>query len=287
MRQLKISKSITNRDSYTIDKYLSDISKIDILTTEEEAELARRIKSGDDNALFKLTQANLRFVVSVAKQYQNQGLSLSDLINEGNVGLMKAAKRFDETKGFKFISYAVWWIRQSILHAIVEYSRMVRLPFNKLNSYNKVNDAYVTFLQKYEREPTHEELAEILEMKTKDIANMLRGGLRHLSMDAPIGEEEGSISMIDLMADENFKSPDFELLEESLRDELKMGMKLLSPREREILSSFYGLDGEKAKNLDEIAHIFGLTRERVRQLRDRALRRLRRSINKTQLITYL
>jgi len=169
----------------------------------------------------------------------------------------------------------------------VEYSRMVRLPFNKLNSYNKVNDAYVTFLQKYEREPTHEELAEILEMKTKDIANMLRGGLRHLSMDAPIGEEEGSISMIDLMADENFKSPDFELLEESLRDELKMGMKLLSPREREILSSFYGLDGEKAKNLDEIAHIFGLTRERVRQLRDRALRRLRRSINKTQLITYL
>ncbi|HRX28185.1 MAG TPA: RNA polymerase sigma factor RpoD/SigA [Saprospiraceae bacterium] len=287
MRQLKISKSITNRDSYTIDKYLSDISKIDILTTEEEAELARRIKSGDDNALFKLTQANLRFVVSVAKQYQNQGLSLSDLINEGNVGLMKAAKRFDETKGFKFISYAVWWIRQSILHAIVEYSRMVRLPFNKLNSYNKVNDAYVTFLQKYEREPTHEELAEILEMKTKDIANMLRGGLRHLSMDAPIGEEEGSISMIDLMADENFKSPDFDLLEESLRDELKMGMKLLSPREREILSSFYGLDGEKAKNLDEIAHIFGLTRERVRQLRDRALRRLRRSINKTQLITYL
>jgi RNA polymerase primary sigma factor len=287
MRQLKISKNITTRDSVSLDKYLNDIGKIDILTAEQETELAQRIKQGDQEALAILTKSNLRFVVSVAKQYQNQGLSLSDLINEGNVGLMKAAKRFDETRGFKFISYAVWWIRQSILHAIVEYSRMVRLPFNKLNSYNKVNETYMSFLQEFEREPTMEELADILGMKPKDVANMLRGGARHLSVDAPVGSEEGSISMLDLMTDEEIETPDFGLMEESLQEELKFGLQTLSPREQQILCSYYGLNNNKALNLEEIGDLYGLTRERVRQIKDRALRRLRKSVNRTQLKSYL
>ncbi len=287
MRQLKITKQITKRDSVSLDKYLGDISKIDILTAEQEAELAKRIRSGDEAALAELTQANLRFVVSVAKQYQNQGLSLSDLINEGNVGLMKAARRFDETKGFKFISYAVWWIRQSILQAIVEYSRMVRLPFNKLNSYKKVNEAFVSFMQEFEREPTLEELSEILDMKPQDISNMLRGGARHLSVDAPVGNEEGSVSMVDLMTDDDLEGPDFNLIEESLKNELTLGMQMLSPREKQILNSYYGLNGYKATNLEDIGDMYGLTRERVRQIRDRALRRLRKSVNRTQLKSYL
>lgn len=287
MRQLKISKNITKRDSVSLDKYLNDIGKIDILTSEEEANLARRIKKGDQEALSILTKSNLRFVVSVAKQYQNQGLSLSDLINEGNVGLMKAANRFDETRGFKFISYAVWWIRQSILQAIVEYSRMVRLPFNKLNSYNKVNETYMSFLQEFEREPTMEELGDLLEMKPKDVANMLRGGARHLSVDAPIGNEEGSISMLDMMTDEDIESPDFLLMEESLQEELTFGLKSLSPREQQIVCSYYGLNGTKAMNLEEIGYLYGLTRERVRQIKDRAIRRLRKSVNRSQLKSYL
>ncbi|MBT8191550.1 MAG: RNA polymerase sigma factor RpoD/SigA [Saprospiraceae bacterium] len=287
MRQLKITNKITSRESLALDKYLNDISKIEMLTPEEEADLARRIRSGDEGALERMTQANLRFVVSVAKQYQNQGLSLSDLINEGNVGLMKAARRFDETKGFKFISYAVWWIRQSILQSIVEYSRMVRLPLNKVSSYSKVNEAYVSFVQEFEREPTHEELSELLEMKISDIVNVLQGGGRHLSMDAPIGGEEGEATMLDLFTPSDQKSPDLRLMEESLKNEVKYGLSLLSSREIEVLSAYYGLNGHKSLTLEEIGELYGLTRERVRQIKERALRRLRKSVNKNALKSYL
>lgn len=287
MRQLKITNKITSRESLALDKYLNDISKIEMLTPEEEADLARRIRSGDEGALERMTQANLRFVVSVAKQYQNQGLSLSDLINEGNVGLMKAAKRFDETKGFKFISYAVWWIRQSILQSIVEYSRMVRLPLNKVSSYSKVNEAYVSFVQEFEREPTHEELSELLDMKISDIVNVMQGGGRHLSMDAPIGGEEGEATMLDLFTPKDQKSPDLNLMEQSLRDEVRYGLSLLSSREIEVLSAYYGLNGHKSLTLEEIGELYGLTRERVRQIKERALRRLRKSVNKNALKSYL
>ena len=286
MRQLKITNKITTRESVSLDKYLNDISKIDMLAAEDEAELARRIRSGDKAALERLTKANLRFVVSVAKQYQNQGLSLSDLINEGNVGLMKAAKRFDETKGFKFISYAVWWIRQSILQAIVEYSRIVRLPLNKVGSYNKVNEAYLSFVQEFEREPTHEELAELLNMTPKEISNMLQGGGRHLSFDAPVGGEEGDATMLDLMIFDD-DSPDLKLMAQSLKDEVKHGLSILSPREIEVLSTYYGLNGNKSLTLEEIGELFGLTRERVRQIKERAIRRLRKSVNRNALKSYL
>jgi RNA polymerase primary sigma factor len=287
MRQLKITNKITTRESMALDKYLNDISKITMLLPEEEAELARKIREGDRKALERMTQANLRFVVSVAKQYQNQGMSLSDLINEGNVGLMKAAKRFDETKGFKFISYAVWWIRQSILQSIVENSRLVRLPLNKVSSYSKVNEAYVTFSQEFERNPTHEELAEMLDMKTKDIANVMNGGGRHISMDAPIGGEEGESTMLDLFATDNEAAPDLALMEESLTKEVSFGLSLLGHREIEVLSSYYGLNGHKSLTLEEIGELYGLTRERVRQIKERALRRLRKSVNKNALKSYL
>ena len=287
MRQLKITNKITTRESLALDKYLNDIGKIDMLNADEEAELARRIRAGDEAALERLTKANLRFVVSVAKQYQNQGLSLSDLINEGNVGLMKAAKRFDETKGFKFISYAVWWIRQSILQAIVEYSRIVRLPLNKVGSYNKVNEAYLSFVQEFEREPTHEELAELLDMKPKEVANMLKGGGRHLSVDAPLSGEEGDSTMLDVISTEQDMSPDLSLMEQSLKDEVKQGLSILSPREVEVLSSYYGLNGHKSLTLEEIGELYGLTRERVRQIKERAIRRLRKSYNRNALKSYL
>ncbi len=287
MRQLKITNKITSRESVALDKYLNDISKIEMLTGDDEANLAKRIREGDQDALERMTQANLRFVVSVAKQYQNQGLSLSDLINEGNVGLMKAAKRFDETKGFKFISYAVWWIRQSILHAIVEYSRMVRLPLNKVSSYNKINEAYVSFTQEFEREPTHEELADLLDIKVKDISNMLSGGGRHLSVDAPIGGDEGDSTMLDLMSPDDQAMPDLKLMNESLKNEVASGLSLLSPREVEVLSSYYGLNGHKSLTLEEIGELYGLTRERVRQIKERALRRMRKSVNKNALKSYL
>jgi RNA polymerase primary sigma factor len=270
-----------------LDKYLNDISKIDLLTPEEEASLARRIREGDEEALEKMTKANLRFVVSVAKQYQNQGLSLSDLINEGNVGLMKAAKRFDETKGFKFISYAVWWIRQSILSAIVEYSRMVRLPLSKVGAYNKVNEAFTSFVQEFEREPTHEELAELLDISPKEVANMLRGGNKHLSMDAPMSSEEGSSTMLDVFTLGDEDSPDIKLMEESLKREVFNGLSILSPREIEVLSAYYGLNGHSSSNLEEIGELYGLTRERVRQIKERALRRLRKSVNRNALKSYL
>lgn len=287
MRQLKITNKITSRESLALDKYLTDISKIDMLTVDDEADLARKIKEGDKEALNRLTQANLRFVVSVAKQYQNQGLSLSDLINEGNVGLMKAAKRFDETRGFKFISYAVWWIRQSILQAIVEFSRMVRLPLNKAGSYSKINEAFVTFTQENEREPTHEELADILEMKESEISRMLLGGGRHTSMDAPVGGEEGDASMIDLFIEKDAKMPDLKLMEQSLQEEVRSGLSILSPRELEVLNAYFGLNGHKSMNLEEIGELYGLTRERVRQIKERAIRRMRKSVNRNALKSYL
>lgn len=287
MRQLKITNKITSRESVALDKYLNDIGKIPLLGADDEAELARRIREGDQDALDLLTQSNLRFVVSVAKQYQNQGLSLSDLINEGNVGLMKAARRFDETKGFKFISYAVWWIRQSILQAIVEHSRIVRLPLNKVGSYNKINKAMSSFVQEFEREPTHEELAAILEVSPKEIANMLKSGGRHVSVDAPLSGEDGDATMLDTISSGNDMSPDEELMEESLRGEVQQSLSILSPREMEVLSSYYGLNGHQALTLEEIGDLYDLTRERVRQIKERAIRRLRKSYNRNNLRSYL
>ncbi|HMQ06227.1 MAG TPA: RNA polymerase sigma factor RpoD/SigA [Saprospiraceae bacterium] len=287
MKQLKISNRITSRESISLEKYLNDISKIDLLTPEDEADLAQRIRAGDQEALEKMTKANLRFVVSVAKQYQNHGLSLADLINEGNVGLMKAAKRFDETKGFKFISYAVWWIRQSILSAIVEYSRMVRLPLSKVNAYNKVNEAFTSFVQEFEREPTIEELSELLAIPSKEISMMLRGGSKHLSMDAPMTSEEGSSTMMEVFALDDEAGPDIKLMEESLRTEVTEGLSTLSPREIDVVTAYYGLNGHAAMNLEEIGDYYGLTRERVRQIKERALRRLRKSVHRNSLKSYL
>lgn len=288
MRQLKITNKITNRESLALDKYLNDISKIPLLNAEDEAGLARRIKAGDKDALETLTKSNLRFVVSVAKQYQNQGLSLSDLINEGNLGLMKAARRFDETKGFKFISYAVWWIRQSILQAIVEYSRLVRLPLNKVGQYNKVSEAITYFVQEFEREPSHEELADMLEMNVRDVNTILKGSVRHLSVDAPIGDDDDSSTLLDMMSmDDQQLGPDLKLMEESLQREVSSGLSLLSPREVDVLVAYYGLNGQSAKHLEEIGEMYGLTRERVRQIKERALRRLRRSYNRNALRSYL
>lgn len=286
MRQLKISNKITTRESLALEKYLSDIGKIPMLSAEEEADLARRVKEGDTEALDHLTRANLRFVVSVAKQYQNQGLSLSDLINEGNVGLMKAAKRFDETKGFKFISYAVWWIRQSILQGIVEHSRIVRLPLNKLGSYNKVNQAFISFMQEFEREPTNEELAEILDISPKEIASTLKGS-RHVSFDAPVGGEESDYTMLDVIATGDEMSPDNELLDDSLKAEVQQSLSILSPREIQVLSDYFGLNEKKALTLEEIGEKYDLTRERVRQIKERAIRRLRKSYNRNDLRSYL
>ena len=286
MRQLKITKRITVRESVALDKYLNDISKIDLLTGNREAELAVLIRGGSQEALEELTSANLRFVVSVAKQYQNQGLSLPDLINEGNVGLLKAAKRFDETKGFKFISYAVWWIRQSILAAIVEYSRLVRLPINKVNTYNKLNAAVTNFNQEFEREPSEDELADLLDLKVEEVAKMMAGGRRHLSTDAPVADDSEA-TMLDLFVDDEDGRPDMSLMDESLQKEIAMGLAQLSPREVEVLSSCYGLNGKTSATLEEIGDMYGLTRERVRQIRERAIRRLRKSVNKNALKSYL
>lgn len=286
MRQLKITKRITVRESVALDKYLNDISKIDLLTGNREAELAVLIRNGSQEALEELTSANLRFVVSVAKQYQNQGLSLPDLINEGNVGLLKAAKRFDETKGFKFISYAVWWIRQSILAAIVEYSRLVRLPINKVNTYNKLNAAVTNFNQQFEREPSEAELADLLDLKVEEVAKMMAGGRRHLSTDAPVAEDSEA-TMLDMFVGDEDGRPDMSLMDESLQKEIAMGLSQLSPREVEVLSSCYGLNGKTSSTLEEIGDMYGLTRERVRQIRERAIRRLRKSVNKNALKSYL
>jgi len=288
MRQLKITNKITNRDCQSLDKYLNEIGKINMLTVNEEIELAQRIRKGDELALEKMTKANLRFVVSVAKQYQNQGLSLSDLINEGNMGLMKAAKRFDETKGFKFISYAVWWIRQSILQAIVDYSRLVRLPLNKVGSYNKVNEAFLNFVQKYEREPSQEELAEVMGITPKEVQNMLKSQRRHVSFDAPLSSDADSGTMLEVVsADADSEAPDDELMHESMHEELRNGLKILTTREVQVILHYFGLNGNSGRTLEEIGDMFGLTRERVRQIKERAIRKMRKSYNRNALRSYL
>ncbi len=288
MRQLKIANKITSRESLALERYLLEISKIPMLTPEREVELARRIREGDKEALHELTQANLRFVVSVAKQYQNQGLSLSDLINEGNIGLIKAAHRFDETRGFKFISYAVWWIRQSILQAIVENSRIVRMPMSRVGSYNRVNEAYSSFVQEFEREPSEEELADLLDMSVKEVQTILASNNRHVSFDAPLSAtEDGEATLLDVFVGENELDPEVYLMDESLREEINLGLAALAPREMEVISAFFGLNGKKPLSLDEIAEAFGLSRERVRQIKERAIRRLRKSYNRNALRGYL
>ncbi len=287
MRQLKITNRITSRESLALEKYLSDIGRIGLVTAEEEADLARRIRQGDQAALEKLTRANLRFVVSVAKLYQNQGLSLSDLINEGNCGLIKAAKRFDETRGFKFISYAVWWIRQSILQAIVDHSRIVRLPLNKVGSYSKLQDARIKFVQMYEREPNHQELADEMGLPVKEIRNMLRGSNKHVSIDAPIGDDDNDATMLDVMRGEQDLESDAEVMKDSLKEQVQHGLAMLTPREVDVIACYYGLNNEKARTLEEIGDLFGLTRERVRQIKERALRRLRKSYHHEELRAYL
>ena len=287
MRQLKISASITSRENDSLEKYLSDIAKIEMVTPEEEATLAQKIKQGDHKSLERLTKANLRFVVSVAKQYQGHGLSLSDLINEGNVGLIKAAQRFDETKGFKFISYAVWWIRQSIMLAIVEQSRLVRLPLNKAGNLSKINKLANQLEQKFEREPTIEELAEVMDMKDDEVREITLGNIKHISVDAPLGSDSEDGSMVDILADNGDAVPDKLLLLESLKEEISILLLVISQREAEIVAAYFGLNGEPPMGLDEIGEKFDLTRERVRQIKERAIRRLRKATTSRVLKTYL
>ncbi len=285
MRQLKITKSITNRESASLDKYLQEIGREDLITVEEEVELAQRIKKGDKRALEKLTRANLRFVVSVAKQYQNQGLSLPDLINEGNLGLIKAAEKFDETRGFKFISYAVWWIRQSILQALAEQSRIVRLPLNQVGSLNRLNKALSQFEQENERTPSADELADTLELPREKVTDTLKVSGRHVSMDAPFSDGEDN-SLLDVMENDDSPKADKELLRESLNKEILRSLATLSERERDIIKLFFGI-GTPEMTLEEIGERFGLTRERVRQLKEKAIRRLRHRSRSKLLKAYL
>ena len=285
MRQLKITKSITNRESASLDKYLQEIGKEELISVEEEVELAQRIKKGDRIALEKLTKANLRFVVSVAKQYQNQGLSLPDLINEGNLGLIKAAEKFDETRGFKFISYAVWWIRQSILQALAEQSRIVRLPLNQVGSLNKINKAFSKFEQENERKPSAEEVADSLELSKDKIEDTLRVSGRHISVDAPFVDGEDN-SLLDVLENKDSPIADNNLLSESLRKEVDRALCTLTERERDIIKLFFGI-GIPEMTLEEIGDRFGLTRERVRQIKEKAIRRLRHTTRSNLLKTYL
>jgi RNA polymerase primary sigma factor len=285
MRQLKITKSITNRESASLDKYLQEIGKEELITVEEEVELAQRIKKGDQAALEKLTRANLRFVVSVAKQYQNQGLSLPDLINEGNLGLIKAAEKFDETRGFKFISYAVWWIRQSILQALAEQSRIVRLPLNQVGSLNKINKAFSKFEQEHERKPSPEELAESLDLPADKVADTLRVSGRHVSVDAPFVDCEDN-SLLDVLVNNDSPSADRVLIMESLAKEIHRALATLTERESDIIRLFFGI-GCQEMTLEEIGERFGLTRERVRQIKEKAIRRLRHTSRSKLLKTYL
>lgn len=285
MRQVKISKSITNRESASLDKYLQEIGHEELLTTDQEVELAQRIRKGDKRALERLTKANLRFVVSVAKQYQNQGLSLPDLINEGNVGLIKAAEKFDETRGFKFISYAVWWIRQSILQAIAEQSRLVRLPLNQVGSVNKITRELNKFEQEHERKPSVDEIAERVDLPEDKIADAMKANSRHVSMDAPIADGEDS-SMIDFLAGDS-SNTDKELAIESLKAEVSRILKLLTDKEQKVLRAFFGIDGSPEMTLDEIGEKYNLTRERVRQIKEKALRRLRHNTKNKLLKSYL
>ena len=285
MRQLKITKSITNRESASLDKYLQEIGKEDLITVEEEVELAQRIRKGDQKALEKLTRANLRFVVSVAQQYQNQGLSLPDLINEGNLGLIKAAEKFDETRGFKFISYAVWWIRQSILQALAEQSRIVRLPLTQVGSLNKINKAFSRFEQENERRPSPEELADSLDLPAEKVADTLRVSGRHISVDAPFVEGEDN-SLLDVLVNDDSPIADRTLINESLSTEVERALSTLTERERDIIKLFFGINTQEM-TLEEIGEKFGLTRERVRQIKEKAIRRLRHSSRSKLLKTYL
>ncbi|MCV9386502.1 sigma-70 family RNA polymerase sigma factor [Reichenbachiella ulvae] len=286
MRQLKITKQITNRESPSLEKYLHEISKVELITAEQEVELAQRIKEGDQIALERLIKANLRFVISVAKQYQNQGLTLSDLINEGNLGLIKAAQRFDETRGFKFISYAVWWIRQSILQALAEQARIVRLPQNRVGSISKISKAFATLEQQFEREPTQEEIAEMLEMSLDEVIMATRNSGRHISMDAPFSSsEEGSL--LDVMVDESEKEPDDALEHDSLRSEVKRVLSTLTHRESEVIKYYFGLEDGHPLTLDEIGYRIELTRERVRQIKEKAIRRLRHTTKTQNLRVFL
>jgi RNA polymerase primary sigma factor len=286
MRQLKITKQVTNRETASLDKYLQEIGKVDLITADEEVVLARRIKAGDQVALEKLTKANLRFVVSVAKQYQNQGLTLPDLINEGNLGLIKAAQRFDETRGFKFISYAVWWIRQSILQALAEQSRIVRLPLNKIGSINKINKAYAQLEQEHEREPSANEIAGILEMGEGDVKESMRNAGRHVSMDAPLVDGEDS-NLYDVLRSDESPNPDEGLLTDSLRTEIERALETLTEREADVVRLYFGLAGQHAMTLEEIGEKFDLTRERVRQIKEKAIRRLKHTSRSKILKTYL
>jgi RNA polymerase primary sigma factor len=287
MRQLKITKQITNRETASLDMYLQDIGRVELITAEEEVILSQKIKQGDQRALDKLVKANLRFVVSVSKQYQNQGLSLPDLINEGNLGLIKAAKRFDETRGFKFISYAVWWIRQSILQALAEQSRIVRLPLNKIGAINKINKTWSKLEQDLEREPSYEELSEMLDMVPKEIQDTMKNNSRHMSMDAPLSIHDDGGNMYDLMVDGDSISPDKELMGESLRLEILRALSALSEREADVIKLFFGLNGTHPHSLEEIGEKFELTRERVRQVKEKAVRRLKHSSRSKLLQAYL
>ncbi len=287
MRQLKITKRVTNRETVSLDKYLQEIGRVDLISADEEVDLARRIRDGDQEALEKLTKANLRFVVSVSKQYQNQGLSLPDLINEGNLGLIKAAQRFDETRGFKFISYAVWWIRQSILQALAEQSRIVRLPLNKIGSINKIKKAFSELEQKYEREPSHIEIADSLDFTEKDVKDNLKISGRHVSIDAPVSNDDDSSNMSDLMINDDSPNPDEFLLHESLQNEIERTLTTLTAREADVIRLYFGLTEKHPLTLEEIGERFDLTRERVRQIKEKAIRRLRLNSRCKNLKSYL
>jgi RNA polymerase primary sigma factor len=288
MRQLKITKQVTNRETASLDKYLQEIGKVDLITAEEEAELARKIREGDQKALDRLTKANLRFVVSVSKQYQNQGLSLPDLINEGNLGLIKAAQRFDETRGFKFISYAVWWIRQSILQALAEQARIVRLPLNKIGLINKVNKAFSELEQEFGRAPTIDELAENLEFTRSDVKNSLANNSRHISMDAPLKEgDEDSSSLYDVLQNSEQNNPEKDLILESLRAEIERSLSTLKHREADVIRLYFGLDNQPPMTLAEIGLRFDLTRERVRQIKEKGIRKLKNTSRSKMLRAYL
>lgn len=287
MRQLKITKQITNRETASLDMYLQDIGRVELITADEEVELARKIRAGDQRALDKLVKSNLRFVVSVSKQYQNQGLSLPDLINEGNLGLIKAAQRFDETRGFKFISYAVWWIRQSILQALAEQSRIVRLPLNKIGAINKINKAFSKLEQHLEREPSFDEVADALDMLPGDIMDTMKNNSRHMSMDAPLGTGEDGGNMYDLMENPSVISPDKELISDSLRQEIERSLSTLTGREADVVRLYFGLSGGHAHSLEEIGEKFDLTRERVRQIKEKAVRRLKHGSRSKLLKSYL
>lgn len=288
MRQLKITKQVTNRETASLDKYLQEIGRVELITAEEEVELAIKIRAGDEAALDKLTKANLRFVVSVSKQYQNQGLTLPDLINEGNLGLIKAAKRFDETRGFKFISYAVWWIRQSILQALAEQARIVRLPLNKIGSINKIKKISSSLEQEFEREASLDEIAEQLELSPHEISEVMKNQGRHVSMDAPLGvNDDDSGTMYDVMEGDDMPSPEKNLLNESLQNEIERALQTLPPRDADVLRLYYGLGDEQQKTLEEIGEMFDLTRERVRQIKEKALRRLKSVSRSKNLKSYL